>query len=212
MRKFCFYLSLLLLACTASHGQKKYPGSLQSGDLLFQDLDCGALCDAIEQVTVSFGGRHFSHIGLVIRSADSIFIIEAIGDKVQRTPLAHFVSRTGNEMLLGRVKKQYRNLLPDALGFAVRQVGVPYDKAFLYDNGTYYCSELIYDAFKTANRGQDFFVLQPMTFRPVGSDAYFPVWESYYRDLGIAIPQGAPGINPGGISTSAKIDVYTYRP
>lgn len=201
-----------MLLCAGAEGQKKYPGSLQTGDLLFQDLDCGGLCDAIEQVTLSFGGRHFSHIGLVVKSADSIFIIEAIGDKVQRTSLARFTGRSRNEMLLGRVKKQYRKLLPEALHFAESQLGVPYDKAFLYGNGSYYCSELIYDAFKSANGNRDFFVLEPMTFKPTGSDTYFPVWETYYKDLGIAIPQGAPGINPGGISMSPKIEVFTYRP
>ncbi|HTN16228.1 MAG TPA: YiiX/YebB-like N1pC/P60 family cysteine hydrolase [Chitinophagaceae bacterium] len=212
MHKLLLSFLLSLLVCTGSLAQKPYPGSLQAGDLLFQDLDCGGLCDAIEQVTVSFGGRHFSHIGLVVRSADSLFILEAIGDKVQRTPLARFVARSGNEMLMGRVKKQYRKLLPYALRFATNQLDVPYDKAFLYNNGSYYCSELIYDAFKTANGGRDFFELQPMTFKPLGSDAYFPVWETYYKDLGMDIPQGAPGINPGGISTSPKIDVFTYRP
>lgn len=212
MHRYLLFLLAPLLLCIQGAGQKKYPGSLQTGDLLFQDLDCGGLCDAIEQVTTSFGGRHFSHIGLVVRAADSIFIIEAIGDKVQRTPLARFAARSSNEMLMGRVKKQYRRLLPEALRFAESQLGVPYDKAFLYGNGSYYCSELIYDAFKAANGDKDFFVLQPMTFKPVGSDAYFPVWEAYYKDLGIGIPQGAAGINPGGISTSPKIDVFTYQP
>jgi hypothetical protein len=59
-----FLLVLLFLTSTLS-AQKSDYGALKNGDILFQDLDCGGLCDAIEQMTQSYGGRYFSHIGLV---------------------------------------------------------------------------------------------------------------------------------------------------
>ena len=65
---------------------------LQNGDLLFQDMDCGPICNAIEEVTEGFDGHDFSHIGLVTIQKDSIFIIEAIGKDVHLTPLATFLS------------------------------------------------------------------------------------------------------------------------
>ncbi|NJK86237.1 MAG: hypothetical protein HC906_09955 [Bacteroidales bacterium] len=61
--------------------------------------------------------------------------------------------------------------------------------------------------FKKANDGNDFFTLTPMTFKAPGSDSYFPVWENYYHDLGFEIPEGKPGINPGSISRSEKIEI-----
>jgi hypothetical protein len=46
-----------------------------------------------------------------------------------------------------------------------------------------------------------------MTFKPLGNDQFFPVWEEYYEKLGIEIPEGKPGINPGGMSRSPKIEI-----
>lgn len=181
--------------------------SLRTGDFIFQDLDCGPLCDAIEQVTLSFGGRHFSHIGLVYVQKDSIFIIEAIGKEVQLTALDIFLKRSPNPVLIGRVKKQYASIAERAAEYAMEEKGVPYDDEFIYDNKKYYCSELIYDAFKRANAGKDFFTLQPMTFKKPQSDQFFPVWIEYYAKLGISIPESEPGINPGGISMSPLIDI-----
>ncbi|MES2778655.1 MAG: YiiX/YebB-like N1pC/P60 family cysteine hydrolase, partial [Bacteroidota bacterium] len=90
--------------------------------------------------------------------------------------------------------------------FSLQQLGKPYDDPFLYDNGKYYCSELIYDAFAFANNGKPFFQLEPMTFKQPNSTSYFPVWIEYYQKLNIPIPEGKPGINPGGISRSDKIE------
>lgn len=199
-------LILLSLAATAT-AQIPNDIKLQSGDLIFQDLDCGPLCDAIEQVTQSYGGRHFSHIGLVSVQTDGIFIIEAIGKEVQLTPLAAFLNRTQNPFLIGRVKKDYAATAANAVKYALKEKGVAYDDTFLYDNGKYYCSELIYDAFKQANNCKDFFILEPMTFKKPGSNDFFPVWIEYYEKLRTAIPEGAPGINPGGISRSPYLDI-----
>lgn len=191
--------------------QSQHYGALRNGDILFQDLDCGELCDAIEHVTQSYGKRHFSHIGLVYKRGDSVFVIEAIGSEVQLTPLQRFVGRNDNEILLGRVRSPYRKLADRAVDFAIKQLHQPYDDAFLYNNNKYYCSELIYEAFKFANNEQPFFELSPMTFKQPNSDDYFPVWQRYYSDLKMAIPEGMAGINPGGISRSSKLRMYLYK-
>ncbi|MES2479166.1 MAG: YiiX/YebB-like N1pC/P60 family cysteine hydrolase [Bacteroidota bacterium] len=201
----------LSLSSKVVQAQKDNYGKLRSGDLLFQDLDCGPLCDAIEQVTKSYGGRHFSHIGLVSIEADSIYIIEAIGSKVQRTALSVFVQRSKNEILLGRVKKGYKKIALTAVEVARQKIGIPYDDAFVYDNGKYYCSELLYDAFKEANQNKDFFLLRPMTFKQPNSDTFFPVWVQYYQELKMPIPEGWAGINPGGISLSPNLVMYFYK-
>jgi hypothetical protein len=206
---FSVFVSLHLTLCVAA--QQPLDGPLHNADLLFQDLDCGPLCDAIEQVTQSYGGRHFSHIGLVDVEGDSVFVIEAIGAAVQKTPLHQFLARTKNEVLVGRVKPEFSFLLPAALDFAQKQLALPYDDAFLYGNGKYYCSELMYDAFKVANQQKDFFTLQPMTFKQPHRKSYFPVWVTYYQKLKMPIPEGALGINPGGISMSPHLDMFLYK-
>ncbi len=206
--QFLLAFSFLSLGVFA---QKPLSGPLRTGDILFQNLDCGDLCDAIEKVTKSYGGRQLSHIGLVEIIDDNIYVLEAIGERVQRTRLSKFSSRSNNEILVGRIKKRYNDIIPKAITFVIQKLNVPYDDVFLYDNNKYYCSELLYDAFKAANSDNDFFSLQPMTFKQPGSETYFPVWVDYYKKRNMDIPEGAPGINPGGISLSRKLDVYVYR-
>lgn len=180
---------------------------LKDGDLIFQDMDCGRLCDAIEAVTKAYKGNHFSHMGMVYHKSDSIYIIEAAGSAVRLTPLNKFSQNTHKPMFVGRLKKNYRSLINDAIIFSVKQEGIPYDDEYVYNNGKYYCSELIYDAFKAANNNKPFFELLPMTYKQPGTDAFYPAWIAYYKDLGKEIPEGKPGCNPGGISLSNKIDI-----
>lgn len=204
-----FRLITLFFTCifsVFSYGQP-IKASLKTGDLLFQNLDCGPLCDAIEKVTDGYKGNKFSHIGLVYISNDSVYIIEAIGKNVHLTPLAQFTARSSNQIMVGRLKKENNLLIPTAIRYALSQQGTQYDDAFIYDNGKYYCSELIYDALKHANNEQPFFELQPMTFKDPETNDFSPAWTDYYKELKMGIPEGEPGINPGGISLSDKIDI-----
>lgn len=184
----------------------------QEGDFLFQDLDCGDLCTAIETVTEGVDGKSFSHVGLVVVRNDTSFVIEAIGKEVQLTPIFDFIGRNSDEsgnpkILVSRLKSEYLYLKAPVLRFALDKLGVPYDDAFIYDNGIYYCSELIYDAFMAANGDVPFFQLEPMTFKDPKTGKMFPVWGDYYDQLGMEIPEGELGCNPGGISRSDKLQV-----
>ena len=200
MKKFAFLILLPFLA-TAQNV------TLQDGDLLFQDMDCGPLCDAIEAVTEGYEGNDFSHMGMVYHRNDSIYIIEAAGKAVRLTPIEKFSTYTNKPMLVGRLRQHYNNLITPAIAFSLQQIGVPYDNEYVYDNGSYYCSELIYDAFLLANGGRPFFMLYPMTYKQPGTDDFFPAWVEYYNELGKSIPEGLPGCNPGGISVSDKIEI-----
>ena len=206
MIKSIFTLTLLVLTF-AVHAREKLPFRLESGDLVFQDLDCGGMCDAIEEVTQGFDGNRFSHVGLVQKSGDSLNVIEAMGPGVRIVSLDVFLKRSSKKVFIGRVKEEYTPLIKEALAFALQQQGKPYDDEFIYGNGKYYCSELIYDAFKYANKDQPFFQLEPMTFKQPGKNDFYPVWIDYYKKLGAEIPEGAPGCNPGGLSRSPKITI-----
>ena len=201
MRKIILLITLLI--STLSFSQKI---ELKTGDIIFQSMNCGPLCDAINQVTKGYKGKDFSHLGLVYIQNDSIYVIEAAGNAVQLTTLEKFKSYTNETMFVGRLKRKFRKYIPKAITFSLKQIGVPYDDAYLYDNGSYYCSELIYDAFLNAYE-RPFFELQPMTFKAPNSDTYFEVWQEYYDKLEIEIPEGKLGCNPGGISTSNKLKI-----
>jgi hypothetical protein len=207
----CLLVGLILSRCHTT-GQPAGLSGIRAGDLLFQDMDCGPMCEAIEAVTEGWNGRDFSHIGLAVEHGDSLAVIEAIGERVQLTSVKRFLYRSVNEagnpkIVIGRVKPRYRRLIGPASAYAIQQLGIPYDDDFLYDNKKYYCSEMIYDAFLHANGGKPFFELKPMTFNDPATGKPFSVWQAYYEKKNMAIPEGQPGCNPGGLSVSDKISV-----
>lgn len=198
-----YLASLLLILFQFSFSQNI---KLKTGDLLFQSMNCGPLCEAINEVTEGYQGKDFSHLGMVYIKNDSIFVIEAAGKAVKVTPYETFKTYTNEEMFVGRLKRKYRKYIPEAITFSLQQVGVPYDDEYLHDNGKYYCSELIYDAFLHSYK-KPLFDLFPMTFKSPKSNEYFEVWAEYYQKLKMEIPEGQLGCNPGGISTSDKLNI-----
>lgn len=140
-------------------------------------------------------------------------MLEAIGKQVQFSPLESFLGYTGNPAILFRLKPEFRHLIPKAISFGFLELGKPYDDAFLPENGKWYCSELLYEAFKHANNGKPVFSLSPMTFKKPGGTAFFPIWVEYFSKLGMETPEGIPGCNPGGMSRSEMLElVGTFSP
>ncbi len=129
--------------------------------------------------------------------------------------LEDFLNRSLNKknqpkVVVGRLKNNYQQLIMNAISHGMSLIGLKYDEEFKIDNGKFYCSELIYEIFLVANDNKDFFELQPMTYKFKGET--LPVWENYFKKLNILIPENEPGINPGGISLSPKINIiYNYQ-
>jgi hypothetical protein len=208
---FC-YCSTLAPSCKHT----THSNQLQQGDLLFQNLNCGELCNAIEAVTEGVNGNDFSHCAMVININDTLKVIEAIGDKVQVNSIKNFFARSGDtsaieNITVGRVKHQYENLLASATTQANLLTGQPYDDEFLLNNNKWYCSEMLYEVFKKANDQKEFFELEPMTFKDPATNNYFPAWINYYKQLNIEIPEGKMGTNPGLISRSNKIQIIKIK-
>lgn len=193
-------LGILICLVFPAYGQ-----GLKSGDFLFLDLDCGPLCDAIEAVTQGYEGQKFSHVGMVWIKQDSVYVIEAIGKAVVLTPLSKFLAYSSKPAYHFRLKQSQGLELENAIRFALSKIGTPYDDVFLPDNGKYYCSELLFDAFQSANSGNNPFRLEPMEYRVPGTLEVFPVWKAYFEKKGIPVPQGLPGCNPGGLSRSPSL-------
>ncbi len=215
------FVLLLFWGCATtpnkSQNTKDHIETLQEGDLLFQDLNCGELCDAIEAVTEGVDGKDFSHCAMVVKINDTLKVVEAIGDKVQVNTLKDFFARSGDtasiqNITVGRVLEKYQPLVAKAALKAKAHIGDPYDDVFLMNNNSWYCSELLFDAFKEANDAKDFFELNPMTFKDPKTNDFFPAWVDYYQQLNQDIPEGKPGINPGLISRSDKIQIVPIMP
>lgn len=214
MKRILFGLlpSLLLISSVSSCNSAQNESQLQHGDLLFQDLNCGELCDAIEAVTEGVDNRDFSHCAMVVDVDGTLQVVEATGSAVQLTSIESFFKRSGdtgeiNNIYVGRVKREFTPLIEEASTYALKQVGQPYYNSFLMNNGQFYCSELLYESFKAANSNEEFFTLSPMTFKDPNNHNFFPAWVDYYAELGEDIPEGEPGLNPGSISRSEKIDI-----
>src|ERR1700748_2332311 len=126
-----FFLTYALLLFGRSSAQTLTAKDLQPGDLIFQNLDCGPMCDAIEAVTEGVDGQDFSHVAMICKKGDSLVVIEAIGKGVHYTSFTDFAKRTPNKMYVGRVKPMYKKMIGKAETFAEKQIGVPYDDAFI---------------------------------------------------------------------------------
>lgn len=197
-------LGLFLFSCSSNF-------QLKTGDLLFQDLDCGSFCDAIEKVTQGVDGYSFSHVGIVLAENGKTWVLEAGGRGVVKTPLDSFMNRSKDvaghaKVVAGRIKKPYRYVIPQAILKAENLLGKPYDDYFDISNDRYYCSELAYYAFRDS-AGKPLFELNPMTFTDPDTRKTFPAWERYFEDLHVPIPEGKPGLNPGGISRSPVVEI-----
>lgn len=161
------FLTLVLLVFSLFACKQETQITLQTGDLLFQDLDCGDLCDAIENATLGKNGEGFSHIGIVLKEGNKTFVLEAY-DGVTKTPIAEFLKRDlkadeKSRVVVGRLKEAYQHYIPNAIVEAKKRLGLPYDNEFKLNNDKYYCSEFIYDIFLNPTN-TPIFNVQPMTF------------------------------------------------
>ncbi len=201
-----FVVSVLLAL-----GLLQPPDIIRQGDLLFQQLGCGPLCDAIEEATCGYRGYKISHVGIVVVKDGKKYVLEAYG-QVRLTPLEGFLDRSTDEkarprVIVARLRPQYRSLIMHALDYGMGQIGKPYDDVFVLNDSAFYCSELIYWIFKYANNGRDFFPVYPMNFRSLADGKMPQVWQEYFRSRGLSVPQGQPGCNPADYSRSKYLRI-----
>jgi dipeptidyl-peptidase-3 len=196
-------IAVIIMTCLPSCQQYE---NFDAGDFLFQDLDC-ELCESIENVTFGYNGYNFSHVGIVTRKNNRLFVLEAAENGVVQTPLQVFLDRSpdadGNPKVLQmRLRDEYRKYVPDIISQLEKYLGYPYDTLFLPDNDAFYCSELLYKAADDAMSRQNAFYLQPMTYIDPATGKTDPVWEQYFRRMNVPVPENIPGINPGLASRS----------
>jgi uncharacterized protein YycO len=173
---------------------------LREGDILFQKLPCGSLCDAIIETTPCNDAHAFNHCAVFRYDGGRPVVVEAIGKSVQQTPLALFLGRdTATRLAVGRLANQA--FAESAARKSGQYLGRPYDDAFLPGDSALYCSELVWESFQ--GPAGPVFSLKPMTFRSGGRT--HPGWVEYFMKLNAAIPEGEPGINPCGIAGSGAV-------
>jgi hypothetical protein len=193
---------------------------LKPGDILFQDLDCGDTCDAIEAVTEGVDGADLSHIAVVSHVDDNtkqVYLIESLGNGVQEITIDKFLGRSFDDkkrpkVLVGRLNDFSEHELDKVVQRIRSFIGKPYDNLFNVGDDKYYCSELVHEVFRKGYKsdseaGKPLFKMEKMTFNDPKDGKIMPVWKDYFGKLGSPIPEGKPGINPGSISRSKHITI-----
>ena len=187
---------------------------METGDLVFTQL--GSDENMISAVTEGFRGARPDHMGVVVKTAIGLFVVEAFPPEVRLTHIDIFLRRstfknqinTEPRYMIGRLKKDYEHLIPLAIKYGLKQRDIPYDQLYLPDATKLYCSELVVDMFKHANDGNEFFEETPMSFRDLNTGLIHPHWVNHYRYFGLDVPDGEPGSSPGDISLDDRIEVY----
>jgi hypothetical protein len=186
---------------------------MKTGDLIFSCI--GALDDPILAVTQGYRGARVNHVGVYVENAQGQFVLEAFPPEVRVTNLEIYQRRSQLtaegpiRIMLGRVRTEFRHLIPPAIDFGIRRRNTPYDKLYQTDERSLYCSELIVDMFKTANGGAAFFPEKPMSFRDLNTGEVLRAWVDYYAYFGMEVPEGEPGSNPGDMSLDPKLEIYS---
>jgi len=184
----------------------------ETGDLLFQDLDCGEVCNALRKVTPATGSRHYTHVGMAYVAGDSVWVLEAYGQDVHLISLSRFLQRQLDgkgrpKVSVGRVNASHQGLNGRAAGFMLQKRGTPYDHDFTAGNEKFYSSELIAEAFKDANGGKPLFDPEPMSFNDPGANKTHPLWKRYFDEIGVEVPEGKSSISPAALANDEVVEM-----
>lgn len=193
-----------LASCARPQTPRTDPAALRPGDLIFQKLRCGDLCEAIHRATRVPGLPAVSHVAVVERvDGRRVTLIEAYDRGVARVELETLAARSRHAWYAARLLPPHDAIVPFFLEELRARLGKPYDPLFLPDNDAYYCSELVSDALLSL--GVRIFPRISMSFGRPGSWEY-GVWETYYRAKNMDVPQGHPGTNPNQLLASPHLE------
>lgn len=219
LNQACIFLisSTILLSCNSNQPKNNF--KLKQGDLLFQNTGTGKIDNAIKEVTGTSFSKNYSHVGMAMQKEGQWFILEAIPKEgICLTPLHTFLNRNRNksnksQTTVARLDSYYQPYISKAIEYGVERMNTPYDEIFLWDDDSYYCSELVYKMFSTQEILKDSipFLTHPMTFKDDKGNP-MPSWVTYYKERNQEIPEGIEGTNPNLMASSPHIKfVYDYE-
>ena len=146
MKKTFMILGIILLLIALPFGsivtetlssQTEPIKDIREGDVIFQTSQ-SQQSPLIQIATRS----KISHCGIIVMKNGKPYVLETLKTLVV-TPLDKFIARgEGGKYWLKRSNKENIKIKYGSY------LGKPYDLAFKFDNGKFYCSELIYDIYK----------------------------------------------------------------
>ncbi len=200
MKTLCYVLIVVLsISCTSMP-------QIESGDIVFRGALSSNLSEAINEVTQTEKSTNYTHIGIcAIEDGNVIVYHSDLGKGVVKEPLESFLSSedsVGHNADLYRIKNRDPKQIENALSIAKSLIGKPYNTTYILEDEGYYCSEYIYEVYKT----DSIFKLEPMSFKNSETNTFHKGWIEHYKNLGIAIPEGKLGCNPNGMANSDALE------
>lgn len=190
----------LLASALTSKGQQQL--DVHEGDLVFC---CTDSANAITAVTSGVERLPIDHVAVVHRIGGDdgpLYVIEAVKPVVRLTPWNDFLSGNGR-MLLARVNGDVD--VARSVRRCLMMVGKTYDDLYLPGDSAVYCSELVQMNY-VACGGELVFETVPMSFHDA-SGRITDYWLDFYARRGMAVPEGAPGTNPGELSRRERVTI-----
>jgi len=112
---------------------------LKEGDIVFQTT-ASRQAPLVALATCS----HYTHCGVVVFKDGQPYVLEAITPVVTLTPYKKWVNRG-----IGKVCHKRRVFKDKDIKIKYKKfLYTPYDLQFKFNNGKYYCSELVYEIYK----------------------------------------------------------------
>lgn len=181
---------------------------IKTGDLLFVGIPGDYTLDESEMdgaISAATGATDLNliHVAILEVGKDTTWIIDAtIKHGVDRHPLdtmfKDFTLKDGSQPTYIVKRLKHSKKAAQYVENAKKFLGLPYDVAFLPDNGALYCSELVRESYRTPEGGY-IFDEKPMNFKNANNE--FPVyWQQLFALIGQEIPQDVPGTNPQDMS------------
>lgn len=158
---------------------------LQNGDLLFMS-DESDLSKAIIETT-----EKYSHVGIYF---DGYLYHASRKRGVAIQKLEEYLAEEKHEVFIYRYPEIDAEIIKER---AERYLGCEYNHSFYPDNGKFYCSQYIAEILPI-------FDIVPMKFGD-GENDISDYWKKYYEELGVSVPVGKPGSNPGQLAKSEKL-------
>lgn len=130
-------LAVLLVATPLKSQRAPSASKLKEGDIVFQTSKSSQ-----SKYIILATRSQWSHCGVIIERPDGLYVLEAIST-VSLTPYQQWVERgKGKHLSMKRYTEE-----PVKIKYS-KYLGKPYDLAFKFNNGKWYCSELVYDIYK----------------------------------------------------------------
>lgn len=194
---FLWIFIALVLAFVARTGYFIYSNATykpQDGDVIFHVSE-SSQSTAIKVGTLS----RYSHCGIIIMKNNKPYVLEA-ENGVELTPMDkwHKRGKMFNHYRVMRLKEEQKLKLPYTLGGR-------YDRAFRFNNGKYYCSELVWELYDKHNGIR---LCEPRLLK----DYHFlslPVVEKQIKSRGFE-PENQMVVAPSDLVDSDKLKTVSY--